>query len=71
MLQKILMGVLLFSLFIFFFKSVIFGQNNKQNLSFTVKYITFEMIFVEGGTFDMGCTSNKIFALEMKNLFIP
>jgi formylglycine-generating enzyme required for sulfatase activity len=55
------MGFLFFTLFVSFFTSVIFGQNNEQNLSFTVNGIAFEMIFVEGGTFEMGCTSEQVF----------
>jgi formylglycine-generating enzyme required for sulfatase activity len=43
---------------IFFFLSLC-GQENDSNLSFTVKNITFEMIYVEGGTFEMGCSSEQ------------
>ena len=42
-------------LLLFFFRNT-YGQ---ENLSFTVNGITFNMIFVEGGTFVMGCTSEQ------------
>ena len=31
--------------------------NEKTNLSLTVNGVSFEMVYVEGGTFDMGATS--------------
>ena len=45
----------IFTLLIFILHSV-FGQDN---LSFTVKGVTFEMIYVEGGSFVMGCTQEQ------------
>jgi len=37
----------------------VFGQNGGKNLPFTVNGVSFEMIFVKGGTFAMGCTSEQ------------
>jgi len=34
-------------------------KNQRNNISFTVNDVTFEMIFVEGGTFTMGCTAEQ------------
>ena len=36
-----------------------FGQTTGKNLSFTVNGVSFEMLFVEGITFIMGCTSEQ------------
>jgi formylglycine-generating enzyme required for sulfatase activity len=47
------------SLLTLFCTSLLLGQNNEQNLTFTAKGITFEMIFVEGGAFQMGCTTEQ------------
>jgi formylglycine-generating enzyme required for sulfatase activity len=48
-----------YSVFAFFALSFFFFPSSyeQDNLSFTVNGVTFEMIFVEGGTFAMGCTS--------------
>ena len=48
--------LIFFFIFTTWFHFVVFGQNNEQNLSFTLKGITFEMIFVGSGVFEMGCT---------------
>ena len=33
--------------------------STERNLAFTVKNVTFEMVYVEGGTFTMGCNSEE------------
>ena len=45
----------LLALLLLFFQSS-YGQ---ENLSFTVNGVSFEMVFVEGGTFMMGCTGEQ------------
>ena len=35
------------------------GSNNSSELTFTANGVSFKMIFVEGGTFTMGCTSEQ------------
>ena len=35
------------------------GDTNTQNLSLTVNGVSFEMVFVKGGTFVMGCTDEQ------------
>jgi len=49
----------IFILFSFFFALTIFGQENEKNLKFTVNGVNFEMVFVEGGSFVMGCSSEQ------------
>ena len=34
-------------------------SNTPKNLSFTVNGVTFEMVYVEGGTFTMGATAEQ------------
>jgi len=50
-----------YSLFLLFAVVLFFFQNSygQENLTFTVNGETFTMIFVEGGTFVMGCTSEQ------------
>jgi len=48
--------------FLTLFLAIIFSSLNgyaQDNLSFTVNGVTFNMIFVEGGTFVMGCTPEQ------------
>jgi formylglycine-generating enzyme required for sulfatase activity len=47
--------LVLFALTIFFFRNS-YGQDN---LTFTINGVSFDMIFVEGGTFVMGCTPEQ------------
>ena len=44
---------------LFFLFFTVFGQEKEKILTFKVKEVTFEMIFVEGGSFVMGCTSEQ------------
>jgi formylglycine-generating enzyme required for sulfatase activity len=75
--KKIKRFVLL--LFAVIFSVAVFGQENEKNLTFTAKNINFEMVFVEGGTFTMGCTSEQNFCfgdekavhtVELKDYYI-
>jgi len=48
-----------FILGFFFLSFTVFGQESEKNLTFIVNGVSFEMIFVEGGSFVMGCTSEQ------------
>jgi len=49
----------IFIIHAFFLSFTIYGQENERNITFKVNGATFEMIFVEGGSFVMGCTSEQ------------
>jgi formylglycine-generating enzyme required for sulfatase activity len=58
--ERIKLTILLLILFLFCV-SITFAQNTlaEKNISFTANGVTFEMIFVEGGTFTMGCNAEQ------------
>ena len=50
------MKQLIISLFLLCFA---FGTSAQENLEFTVKGVSFTMVYVQGGTFTMGCTPEQ------------
>lgn len=50
------MKQLIISLFLLCFA---FGTSAQKNLEFTVKDVSFTMVYVQGGTFTMGCTPEQ------------
>jgi formylglycine-generating enzyme required for sulfatase activity len=52
-----------------FFHVTLVGQEKEINLAFIVNGVNFEMIFVEGGAFMMGCTAEQTFCYgDEKNI---
>ena len=54
--KKLRLNVLLLSIL---YASSVYGQDKDRNLTFTVSGISFEMIFVDSGTFIMGCSEER------------
>ena len=54
--KKIGLNILLLSIL---YTSSVYGQDKDRNLTFTVSGISFEMIFVNSGTFLMGCPEER------------